>query len=70
MIALLTHAPNFCPNCGTALDVLGGAYRAADWLAHCSHVCPGCGLHFQLVDEDDALAAAEASGGDLARYHT
>lgn len=64
-IALLTERPRFCPGCGKALALGTNPHSLQDWLAHCAHSCSGCGLHFQLVDEGHAIAAATASGGDL-----
>lgn len=68
-IALFTAIPIFCPICGAPIDVMRNQYTQADWFAHCSHTCLSCGLSYQLVDEEHALAAATASGGDLAQWH-
>jgi hypothetical protein len=60
MIALCTFAPQFCPNCGCRL-----AQDRGEWLHHVSYVCGNCRTAYQLVEEQAAIEAATASGGDL-----
>jgi hypothetical protein len=64
MIALYTFAPQFCPFCGCRL-----AQDRGEWANHVSYLCGGCRTAYQLVDEQHAIEAATASGGDLERVY-
>jgi hypothetical protein len=65
VIALFTFLPSFCPNCGRRGRITGLVH--ADFDAFASFSCVDCGLDYQRVDEEHALDAAEAAGGDLKR---
>jgi hypothetical protein len=64
MIALFTFRPSFCPSCGKPIEL--SQYNVEDFFAGASCAC-ACGLDYQYVDEEHALDAADAAGGDLRR---
>ncbi len=75
MIALYDFEPKFCPNCGaesplplqTKNEEVCRAMRH-DFHVYCSFRCRKCGVHYQKVQTEYALVAADSSGGDLRFY--
>lgn len=69
MIALFNECPDFCPKCGCGLSQFHlNRDSQQDFLSGASCTCPKCKCSYAYASSEHLLAAAKASGGDLARY--
>jgi RNase P subunit RPR2 len=65
MLALFDSTPRFCPGCGKPITI-GDTLARNDYLnAHCTFVCNQCQTHYQYVDREAILEAADQAGGDM-----